>query len=233
MELTYVGHSAVQVEGSDGTRLLIDPWIEGNPHTDRTVDSFTDVDGVLVTHAAHDHLGDAPAIAEANDVTLVCDMATEMMLTERGDVDSDRLQPYIWGPVYEEENWSVKIVEANHTSVAKEANLIGQALAYIVHLDGERVYHMGDTSISRDFELFGDLYEPTVLLVPVGEAVDQYVELHPDEAALVVDWIEPDVAVPIHYKPGADHPEQFLEECEARGVTSEIRRMEPGEVLHR
>jgi len=233
MELTYVGHSAVQLEGSDGTRLLIDPWIEGNPHTDRTVDSFTDVDGVLVTHAAHDHLGDAPAIAEANDVTLVCDMATEMLLTERDGFDEDRVQPYIWGPVYEEANWSVKIVEAHHTSVAKEVNVIGQALAYIVYIDGERVYHMGDTSISRDFELFGDLYEPTIVLIPVGEAIDQYVELHPDEAALVTEWLDPDITVPIHYQPGAERPEQFREECEARGVTSDLRLMEPGEVLVR
>jgi len=30
MRLTYFGQSAFQLDGSDGTRIFVDPWIKGN-----------------------------------------------------------------------------------------------------------------------------------------------------------------------------------------------------------
>lgn len=236
MELTYIGHSAVTLTSESGQTILIDPWIDENPHTNRSSDTFDTIDELLVTHAAHDHLGDAPEIAEANDAELVCDSATAMKLDAQG-FPEHLLRQYIWGPEYtppvSDGSWSVRILEAHHQSAVPELELIGEALAYLVTIDGERVYHMGDTSISRDFELFGDLYDPTVLLVPVGEAIDQFVELHPDEAALVTEWLGPDVAIPIHYQPGSENPEKYVEHCDQRGLDTDIRHMTPGQTLAR
>lgn len=219
MQLTYFGQSAFQLE-ADETKLLIDPWIEGNPHCRREVDSFTDVTAVLVTHAAFDHLGDAAEIARQNDAPLLCDFATRTGLAERG-FPEELLVGYVWGAVHEGDGWSVKVVEAHHQSFDQDTGLIGPALAYIVTLDGVSVYHMGDTSIFRDIELFGDLYEPEVSLIPVGQAPGYFTELHPDEAALAAEWLDSDLVVPMHYTPGSDSPENFREECDRRGVTAE------------
>ncbi|MFT4882379.1 MAG: L-ascorbate metabolism protein UlaG (beta-lactamase superfamily) [Salinirussus sp.] len=236
MELTYLGHSTVQLASESGQTILIDPWLDENPHTDRSAEEFDTVDELLVTHAAHDHLGDAPSIAESNDAELVCDSATAMKLDAQG-FPEDLLRQYIWGPEYtppvSDGSWSVRILEAHHQSAVPELELTGEALAYLVTIDGERVYHMGDTSISRDFELFGELYDPTVLLVPVGEAIDQFVELHPNEAALVTEWLEPEVAIPIHYQPDSDNPAQYAEYCDQHGLSTEVMLMNPGETLAR
>jgi L-ascorbate metabolism protein UlaG (beta-lactamase superfamily) len=232
MRLTYLGQSAVQIDGPDGTRLLVDPWIEDNPHCDRSVDSFVDVTAVLVTHAAFDHLGDAPEIARRNDAPLICDFATLTGLAERG-FPEELLTGYVWGAVHEGEGWSAKVVEAHHQSFDQEAGLIGPALAYVVTVDGTSVYHMGDTSIFGDIELFGELYDPDVSLVPVGQAPGYFTELHPDEAALAAEWLGSEVVVPMHYVPGSDSPERFRAECERRGVTadSDVRLLAPGSSL--
>lgn len=234
MRLTYIGHSTFQIDTEAGTTLLIDPWIEGNPHTDRAVESFDDVDAVLVTHGAHDHLGDAPAIVRANDAPLLCDPATATVLSGTA-LPEGQVHPFVWGAVHEADDWSAKILEARHLSWFPDQRLIGPAQAYVITADGERVYHMGDTSIFRSIELFGELYDPTVALIPVGQAEGEFTELHPDEAALVAEWLEADVAVPMHYYPGSHYPESFREHCRDRGVgeRTAIRPLGAGEHLDR
>ena len=231
MRLTYFGQSAFQLS-ADGTTLLVDPWITDNPHTDATTDKFDDVDTILVTHGAFDHLGDAPEIARRNDAPIVCDYATHTALQKRG-FPEELLEGYIYGAVHHGEGWEAKVVEAHHQSLFAEEGIIGPALAYVISLGDHRIYHMGDTSIFSDIELFGELYEPTVTLVPVGEAEGYFTELHPDEAALVASWLPSDHFVPMHYPPGSEKPARFEEHCEENGVTDEatVHGMAAGETI--
>jgi len=231
VNLTYHGQSAFELEHGE-TRLLIDPWFDGNPHTDVAPESFTDVTAVLVTHGAFDHLGDAPAIARRNDAELLCDAATGTVLSDRG-FPEDLLEEYIYGPVHDGGTWRAKVVEAQHQSLYADERIIGPALAYVVTIGDHRIYHMGDTSIFSDIELFGDLYDPTITLVPVGETEGYFTELHPEEAALAADWLPSDLFVPMHYAPGSDNPETFREHAADRGVTedAEIRLLDPGSTI--
>lgn len=228
MNLTYHGQSAFEIEHR-GTRILVDPWFDDNPHTDVSPDEFTDVSTVLVTHGAFDHLGDAPEIAVRNDAELVCDFATHTVLSKRG-FPEELLQGYIYGAVHDSDDWSAKVVEAQHLSSFPDEGIIGPALAYIIRIGGERIYHMGDTSIFGDIKLFGELYEPTVTLIPVGETEGYFTELHPREAAIVADWLPSDLFIPIHYAPGSENPDRFLEHAESRGVTdlSDVWLADPG-----
>lgn len=231
MDLTYYGHSAFQIDDAE-TRIVIDPWIEENEDCELTVAEIDDVTATLVTHGAFDHLGDAPEIATQNDCTLVCDYATYTYLKKQ-NFPEDQLEPYIWGAKHYGEQWETKIVEARHQSFFIEEEISGQAMAYILEIGGETVYHMGDTSIFSDMELFGDLYDPSVLLVPIGEARGYFAELHPDEAALATEWIDPEVAVPMHYPPESDRLENFLRHCEDRNIgdSTDIIPMEAGETI--
>jgi L-ascorbate metabolism protein UlaG (beta-lactamase superfamily) len=71
MKLTYFGHSAFQIE-TDGTTLLFDPFITGNPHAEGVVtpdDLSPDV--ILMTHAHGDHWGDTPSILKRTGALLI------------------------------------------------------------------------------------------------------------------------------------------------------------------
>ena len=54
---------------------------------------------------------------------------------------------------------------------------------------------MGDTNIFGDLQLYGELYEPDLVLSPIG---DHYT-MGPEEAAFAVQLINPSLAIPIHY----------------------------------
>ncbi|MFB6123281.1 MAG: metal-dependent hydrolase [Haloferacaceae archaeon] len=231
MRLTYYGHSAFLLEG-DGARVFVDPWLTENPHTAATPADVDDLDAVLVTHGAFDHLGDAAELVERTGADLVCDYATATVLTDRG-LPEEYVSGYVWGAVHDGDGWEAKVVEARHLSMFVEERVTAIPLAYVVSIGGERVYHMGDTSIFRDVELFADLYDPTVALIPVGQAEGYFTELHPDEAALVAEWVDADVAVPMHYVPGSLNPAEFEERCRDRGVETDVRRLSADETLVR
>ena len=72
---------------------------------------------------------------------------------------------------------------------------------------------MGDTNIFADLELYGELYEPTLVFAPIGD----HFTMGPEEAAYAVEMIAPEVAVPIHYgtwPPIASDPNIFKEVLE-------------------
>lgn len=231
MDLTYLGHSAFAIEGND-TTLLIDPWLTDNPHTSVSPETFDEVTAILVTHGADDHLGEAPRIAQAHDADLLCDSASASILTDRG-FPSNILESHIWGPHIERDGWAVRIVQARHQSAFVDEGVIGPALAYIVTIDGCTIYHMGDTAIFSTLELYGDLYEPDITLIPVGGVASYYPELYPDEAALVAEWLESDIYVPMHYDVDSDRPAAFKQYCTEREIDGQVRIMAPEETLSR
>lgn len=234
MELTYHGGAAFEFTDDDGNTILVDPWLTDNPQTTATVESFTDVETIFVTHGASDHLGDAPAIAKQANAPIVCDCATSMVL--RDTLPDDLIRRYVWGMEAEGDTWYARILEAHHPSQFFDEQLIGEAQAYVIEFGGETIYHLGDTAIFSDIELFGSLYEPTVCCLPVGAAGPGYSpELFPEEAALVAEWLAPhaDTIVPMHYAEGSTRPEEFATHCREQGLHEmvDVELVSPGATL--
>jgi ribonuclease BN (tRNA processing enzyme) len=70
--LTWLGHATVLLTTSTGTRIVFDPWIEGNPKSPITLGALGDIDGIAVTHGHFDHMASVAALAEATGATVVC-----------------------------------------------------------------------------------------------------------------------------------------------------------------
>ena len=70
MKATFHGHAVVSLETEDGTKLLFDPFINGNEACDLKVDTV-EADYILVTHAHSDHLGDTIEIAKRTGAKVI------------------------------------------------------------------------------------------------------------------------------------------------------------------
>jgi L-ascorbate metabolism protein UlaG (beta-lactamase superfamily) len=92
-----------------------------------------------------------------------------------------------------------------------------------MQLDGTSVYHAGDTSLTREFELLRDRVD--VALLPIGDNFT----MGPADAVRAVDMIRPGVVIPIHYDTFEvieQDPEAFREEV---GDLAEVVILSPGE----
>ena len=77
VKLRWLGHSAFEVTSPNGTRLLLDPFITGNPVTPAELKDLSRYEAsdkpaaILVSHSHGDHSGDAKEIALASGAPVV------------------------------------------------------------------------------------------------------------------------------------------------------------------
>src|SRR5262249_52627547 len=80
--LQWLGHSTLLLE-TDGTQILIDPFIKDNPKCPVKPDKIS-ADFILVSHGHGDHLGDAIPIAKRTGATIVCNYEISVWLQAQG-----------------------------------------------------------------------------------------------------------------------------------------------------
>src|SRR3712207_62147 len=80
--LRFLGHSACEVIDGE-TRVLIDPFLTGNPRAAVPADSLNPT-AILLTHAHNDHVGDAVSIAKRCGSTVVGIFEIAAWLERRG-----------------------------------------------------------------------------------------------------------------------------------------------------
>ena len=83
--LVWLGHATFLLETSGGKRVLIDPWIQGNPACPESWKSPGGADLILVTHGHFDHAGEVPEMAKATSAKhVVCNPETVAWFEKRG-----------------------------------------------------------------------------------------------------------------------------------------------------
>ena len=234
----YLGWSAFEIIIEDGRRVVLDPLLAGRPQdgippSQAKLEEFDGVDIVMVTHVAADHVGQAFDILKRSTANLVCDMSTRFMALAAG-ISPDRIYFMVSGVRFDLGGLSIKALPAQHLSFAQlgENSFINSPpLSYIVTTPkGVRIFLGGDTSITKDHELFGELYRPHVALLGVGGVNilgQSFTELYPDEAALVAKWLRVKLAFPIHYR--FDEGALFAKELKKRAPKAKAMVLKPGE----
>jgi L-ascorbate metabolism protein UlaG (beta-lactamase superfamily) len=83
-------------------------------------------------------------------------------------------------------------------------------------------YHAGDTGLMTEMrDVIGPFLEPDVAAVPIGD----HFTMGPWQAAIAVDWLNVDAAIPIHYDtfpPIEQDPQDFAKEVKATGSSAEV-----------
>ena len=214
MKITWIGHSALKLTGSKV--VFIDPFLSGNPVASMSLDKVTSADVVVVTHDHGDHLGDAYAICQKTGATLVAIYEIAQAAAQKG-IKAEGMNV---GGTVTVAGTAVSLVPAIHT-----AGLGGTATGTVVEMDGKKVYHSGDTGLTMDMQLTGEMYQPDIAFLPI----DGRFNMTPRLAAKAVELLKVPKVVPIHYDTFPlvqSSPQEFKRLV---GDKSEVIIIKPGE----
>ena len=186
----WLGHACLLLE-TDGKRILIDPFLTGNPAASTTADKVQ-ADFILISHGHGDHVGDAVAIVQRTGATVIANYEISLWLEKQGLKRVHGMQhggghPFAFG--------RVKLTLAFHGSMLPDGANGGNPCGFLLYLkDGKKVYAAQDTGLFGDMRLIGEEGIDLAIL-PIG---DNYT-MGPDDALRAVKLIEPKKVLPIHY----------------------------------
>lgn len=192
----WLGHAAFEVTSAGGTKIVIDPFITGNPATPAALKSLDRYksdwkpNAILVSHSHSDHSLDAKAIAQMSGAPVISsfEWVATLGLPEAQTMGGNVGGTFKIGDV------TVHLVPAVHSSDPG-----GRPLGFVLEFaDGRTLYHTGDTWLFGDMALIQELYHPNIILLNVGGG--PYTE-DPKVAAMAIrKYFKPSVIVPMHYK---------------------------------
>jgi L-ascorbate metabolism protein UlaG (beta-lactamase superfamily) len=223
MKLKYFSHSSFQVTSNSGIKLLIDPFLDGNP-TSPAKAADVDAEYIILTHAHGDHIGDSFSIAKRCGSLFICVNELADYCKSKG---FEAHNMHIGGG-YDFEFGRVKFTIAHHGSMTPENSYAGEPAGVIISIDGKNIYHTGDTGLFYDMKLIGEMTPIDYMLLPIGDNFTMGIT----DAVKAVELTSPKVAIPMHYNTfpviKAD-PNEFKLKTEVKGIKCIV--MEYGEEI--
>ncbi len=233
-KLTWFGHSTFLLETPRGLRVMLDPWMTGNPATPEGMSDPGAIDVMLVSHGHADHTGDVVRLAAEKQPKAV--VAIAELAGYLGSLGVENTLGMNKGGTAEVEGIRVTMTNATHSSSMTDAdgNIVytGDPAGFVITLeDGYRIYFAGDTAVFAGMSLIGELYTPDLAMLPIGD----FYTMGALEAAKAVELLGVKRVLGMHYgtfpalvgTPGA-----LRDELAARGVEGvEVEELAPGDTL--
>ena len=192
MKLTYFGHSAFQIE-TNGTTLLFDPFITGNPLAEGVVAADDlDPDVILLTHAHGDHWGDTLEIAQRTGALLVANYEITTYAQSHGHAT---VQPMNTGGSWTFDWGKVTQTYARHSSSFPDGTYGGNPNGYLVYIEHRCIYAAGDTCPFAEMAWIGEENDVDVALLPIGDCFT----MGPEDSVRAARMVKPALTIPIHY----------------------------------
>jgi len=225
--ITWLGHGSFQIDTPAGARVLIDPWITGNPSWPQGV-VVDRCDAILLTHGHGDHAGDTVAIAKEHSAPVAAMHELAGWLEGQGGADSVGFNK---GGAIEIAGLRVTMTNAVHSSSAPDGTPLGDPAGFVIQgPDMPTIYATGDTAVHADMGLIGEMYTPSIAILSIG---DHYT-MGPFQAAYAARLIAAPEIVPGHYGTFGlltGTPEALRAELARIGVSATVHEGSPGEVV--
>ncbi|MCZ7570756.1 MAG: metal-dependent hydrolase [Ardenticatenaceae bacterium] len=233
VEYTWLGHGTFLIRSANGKRILLDPWVDGNPACPEEYkgeNGITELDLIVCTHAHFDHIGDAIPIARRTQAAVIGIFELCAWLNSKGVENCTGINK---GGRLTVEGITLTMTHADHSCGITDGDQIiygGEAAGYVIEFENAyKVYHAGDTNVFGDMALIAELYQPDLCVLPIGD----FYTMGPDEAAKAIRLLGTKKVVPCHYGtfPILDGSPARLREftSDISGLT--IYDLEPGQTL--
>jgi hypothetical protein len=153
-KLTWHGHSCFTLETDDGTRIMIDPWLDENPKADIGTADVDRLDYILVSHGHFDHFADCVPLAKRTGATVVSTFELVAFCGEQGVENGHGMNI---GGGHDFPFGRVKLTPALHTGSVHGDDAgthTTDCAGFLITLNsGKRIYHAGDTALIMDMQL--------------------------------------------------------------------------------
>ena len=223
MDIRFLGHACFELTDGD-TRVLMDPFLSGNPKAAAAPDEL-DPTHIFLTHGHGDHYGDIVDIAKRTSaqVVTIAEIASEL-----GEAGVENLSdPNLGGTVEFDDVW-VRLVPAWHTSTTPNGTASVPA-GMVVGLGGKVVYHLGDTALFSDLRLVGERDPIDVALMCIGG----HYTMDRNDAVTAAGLVGATTVIPCHYDtfpPVETDSQAFKAEVEAQ-TSSKVELLGPGDTF--
>ena len=221
MEIRFLGHACFELTDGD-TRVLIDPFLTGNP---KAAVEAGDVDPthIFLTHGHADHWGDVVDIAKRTNAQ--CVAIVELSQELQGQGIENVADPNLGGTVEFDGGW-VRLVPAWHTSTTP-GGTVNTPAGLVVNLGGRTVYHLGDTALFSDLQLVKQRDQIDVALMCIGG----HYTMDRHDGAVAAELVGAREVIPCHYDtfpPIETDADAFKQDVEGRS-SSEVVVLAPGD----
>jgi len=188
---TFLGH-ATHLLNVDGTKILIDPFLAGNPQATIGPDDL-EVEVIVVSHGHADHIADAVSIAQRTGAKVISNFEIVGWLGKQG-VPEGQLHPQHLGGGFTHEFGYLKFTIAHHGSGLPDGSYGGNPAGLLFFLGDKRLYFACDTALFAEMAYYGEEGLDLAVL-PIGDNFT----MGPADALKAVKMLTPKVAVPCHY----------------------------------
>ncbi|GAB3241588.1 metal-dependent hydrolase [Hymenobacter seoulensis] len=232
--LQLLGHATFKITTPENKIILVDPWLFDNPYIPPGLEHQPAVDLLLITHGHEDHLDIClKKFIQQTTPTIIANNICRRFLIEQA-VDESLFEPMNLGGSLLVHGVTVTMVNAFHQAhvylTDKTIGFPHAANGFVVGLsDGTTVYFAGDTCVFGDMQLIGELYQPTIAVLPIGGRS----MMGALEAAHAVKLLQVDHVIPFHYGTAPEHtqsPDEFIARTQPY-PTTRIHLLQAGDVL--
>lgn len=236
IKIHYLGHSTFILQADDGTRFIVDPWLDLNPQCPEELKSPENIHYILITHGHFDHMGDVAKVFYNNkDPKIVSNFEICAWIDKKDKAFEKSTMPMAQGGTQNLDGTKVTMVNAIHGSgIAADGsqNLVygGIASGYIVQFsNGFTIYIAGDTGVFSDMKLIAEIYSPDLAILPIGDNFT----MGPVEGFHACKMLNAKHIIPCHYGtfPVLVGDPNVFKELVEKELDSKVYILKPGDEL--